>query len=572
MAVLGPLAAIIMLTRGQPSWADGGLPQTAFANFAEEYVSATAAFAPVWATQQGFHAFDGKLDNLSADAVAARVAQLHALQARLTMLSMNTPLSEDDAIDAEIIDGQIHAELLNLETLRLWRRNPTMYVSLAGAGIDALIKRDFASPPERLRAVIERMRQIPSLLAAMRANTENPPHEFTESALAVARGCVEFYRRSVPEWAAAAAEGDTGLLNRFSAVHHLALRALQQSLTWLARDLLPQSRGSFALGVENFVKKLRYEDMIDTPLDDLLTRAEHTLRRDRDHLTRTAREIDANKTVRQVVQLIAADHPSAAGLIPAAAYWVDEARRFVIERRIVTLPSNRRPITKATPPYARDETWALLDVAGPFEARAAAAAAFYYITPPERHWSRRRREEHLRAFNRPALALTAIHETFPGHFVQSLYDAAPKTLIRKLAGAATTVEGWAHYAEEMMLDEGFAAGDPTLRLGQLLDALLRDCRFITAIRLHTRGMTVQQAARLFEDSCFQNPSHAREEARRGTSDPMFLAYTLGKLEIMRLRDDYKHRMGAAYSLTTFHDELLRHGGVPLPVLRRLLLR
>jgi uncharacterized protein (DUF885 family) len=266
---------------------------------------------------------------------------------------------------------------------------------------------------------------------------------------------------------------------------------------------------------------------------------------------------------------ISNDHPSEDGLIPFGRATVESIVKFIKDRKVVTIPSEVRPTITETPPYARSGGFASMDTPGAFETRAT--EAFYYITPPEKDWDAKHKEEHLRLFNAPVMDIITVHEAYPGHYIQFLYAKQFPTKTRKLVACGSNAEGWAHYAEQMMLEEGFGDGSPKLRLAQLSEALLRDVRWIVGIRLHTSGWTVEQGTKLFEEKGFQEPSVAYEEARRGAYNPTYLYYTLGKLQIYKLRDDYKKTKGSAYTLEGFHDEFVRQGGIPIKLIRRILL-
>jgi uncharacterized protein (DUF885 family) len=233
------------------------------------------------------------------------------------------------------------------------------------------------------------------------------------------------------------------------------------------------------------------------------------------------------------------------------------------------LPSDVRPIIMETPPYARSGSFASMDTPGAYETQAK--EAFYYVTPPQKDWDRRHTEEHLRLFNRPVMDLITIHEAYPGHYTQFLYARQFPTKARKLLFCSSNAEGWAHYSEQMMLEEGFGAGDLKLRLAQLNEALLRDCRYIVGIKLHTQGMSVDDAAKIFVEKGFQQPANAYEEARRGAYNPTYLYYTLGKLGIYKLRADYQRSKGNSYTLEGFHTDFIRQGPLPIPLVRRILL-
>ena len=270
-----------------------------------------------------------------------------------------------------------------------------------------------------------------------------------------------------------------------------------------------------------------------------------------------------------VMKSLSDDHPTEVSLIPDAKRTVEGLIQFINTKDIVTIPSQVRPNITETPPYARSGTFASMDTPGPYEEKAT--EAFYYVTPPEKDWDAKHKEEHLRAFNPAVMTLITIHEAYPGHYVQFLNAKQFPTKTRKILYCSSNVEGWAHYSEQMMLDEGFAAGDPRMRLAQLEEALLRDARYIVGIQLHTAGWTVEQGAKFFEEKAFQEPANAYEEARRGGYNPTYLYYTLGKLQIYKLRDDYRKAKGASYSLKNFHDEFLKQGGIPIKLIRRILL-
>jgi len=309
--------------------------------------------------------------------------------------------------------------------------------------------------------------------------------------------------------------------------------------------------------------------MVDIPLDKLLAIGEATLKRDQDAFRAAARKIDAKKAPAEVMKALSDDHPTEADLIPSARRTIEKARRFLVDKKIVAIPSEVRPTVRETPPYARNGSFASMDTPGAYETKAT--EAFYYVTPPEKDWTARQKEEHLRLFNAPVMQIITIHEAFPGHYIQFLYAKQYPTKVRKLTYCGSNVEGWAHYCEQMVVEEGYGDGDPKIRLAQLSEALLRDCRFVVGIKLHTQGMTVEEGAKFFERQGFQEPSTAYEEARRGAYNPTYLYYTLGKLQIYKLREDYRKAKGADYTLETFHNEFVRQGGIPIKLIRRILL-
>ena len=544
-------------------------PHTAFGVFADTYFDSLFAFAPSSGTAAGFHQYDNRVEDLSAARIAARARTLHAQLAALTRLRAGK-LAADDSIDAAIIDGAIRSELQDDEVIGSWRKNPMIYVGLAGNAVDLLMKRNFAPPAERLRSVTARLRGIPAVLVAMRTNIDHPPKEFTDLAVRIAGGSVGFFRGDVAGWARDAAGSDSAALSEFSAVNDSVVTAMQSAADWLKADLLPRSHGSFAIGAKAFADKLRYDEMVDIPLPRLLALGEAQLARDHRAFVEVAKLVAPGKTPAEAMASLETDHPTPETLISSANATVEGARQFLIDHQIVDIPSEVRPKVTETPPYARSGSFASMDTPGAYENKAT--EAFYYVTPPEKEWDAQHVEEHLRLYNRSVMNLITVHEVFPGHFLQFIYAPQFPTKTRKLLAASSNAEGWAHYSEQMMIEEGFGGGDPKTRLAQLSEALLRDCRWVVGMREHTRGLSVDEGAkRYFVDQCFQQPANGYEEARRGAYNPTYLYYTLGKLEIYKLRADYRKARGTGYSLRQFHDDFVKQGSIPIKLVRRILL-
>ncbi len=543
-------------------------PHRPFAVFVDDYFNAVFEAHPSMATGEGFHQYDDRLEDGSAAAVAKRIEAAKTFQARLDKLRAGT-LTEDEAIDAEILDGRIKGELLNLETLQTWRRNPMSYIRGPAGAIDGLMKRDFAPPVQRLRSVIARLKAAPAMFEALKANVDNPPKEFTDLAIRMGSGSIGFFKKTVHDWAKQAAGSDAELFKEFTVANDAVVKAITETVAWMKSDLLPRSHGNYALGAEAFSKKLLYDEMVDIPLDRVLEIGEANLRRDHEAFTAVAAKIDPHKTPAEVMKAISDNHPGADDLIPSAERTIEKTRQFLIDRNIVTVPSEVRPTIMETPPYARGGSFASMDTPGAYETKAT--EAFYYVTPAEKNWSPKHIEEHLRLFNAPVMQVITIHEAFPGHYIQFLYSKEYPTKTRKLCFCGTNAEGWAHYCEQMALEEGYGNGDPKIQLAQLSEALLRDCRYVVGIKLHTQGMTVEQGTDVFVKEGFQEPANAFEEARRGAYNPTYLYYTLGKLQIYKLRDDYRKAKGSNYELKTFHNDFVRQGAIPIKMVRRILL-
>lgn len=568
LLLFASLASVFLMAGCNGGSAEKKKAADEFASFVDAHFRAYFEWRPSAGTEAGFHEYDSKTEDYSAAAIRTRIATLSEELLKLSAIRKG-PLSPDDEIDAAMLNGQLRSELLDLETLRWLNRNPMPYVSTPGGSVDSLIKRNFAPPAERLRNVIVRLQGVPSLIEAMKSNMVDPPREYTELAIRIAGGSVVFFDKTVRKWGEEAAGSDAGLKRDLNDAAGKAAEAMRSAAVWLRKDLLARSKGSYAIGAENFSRKLLYDEMLEIPLDRLLEIGEANLQKDHRAFLETAQRIAPGKPPMEVMRMLSSDHPTEARLIEDTQRDVEGIRQFLLDRKIVSIPSQVRPIVTETPPYARDGGFAMMETPGAYETKAT--EAFYYVTPPEKEWPAKQKEEHLRLFNRPVMQMITIHESWPGHFLQFLYSKQFPTKTRKLAYCSTNVEGWAHYSEQMMVEEGYGNGDPKTKLAQLSEALLRDCRYLVGIRLHTKGMTIEEGTRLFMDKGFSEREVALEETRRGAYDPTYLYYTLGKLMIYKMRDDYRKAKGSGYSLEGFHNEFVRQGGLPIPLMRRIML-
>ncbi len=567
-----PLVAILSLTllawaADRPATAAPAEPSADFARFVDDYFDARFAFRPSDGTAVGLHQYDGRLEDLSKERFEGRIVELKSQLGRLAAID-RPKLPFDDGIDAEVLEGQIRGELLDLDTLRAWESNPMLYAGLPGGAIDGLMKRDFAPAADRLRSIILRERGVLSVYQAARINLKNPPQEFTDLAIRMTRGSVGFFQGSVATWARQAAGREDALLREFERANAEVIAATTDFAGWLESNLKPRSNGAYAIGADHFLAKLKHEEMVELPLADLLAKGEAQLAKDHSAFVATARAIDPTRSPAEVMKGLSDAHPTADDLIPSVRRSIDEARDYLVRKQIVTIPSEVRPRIEETPPYARSGSFASMDTPGPYETKAT--EAFYYVTPVEKDWDAKHADEHLRLYNAPVVAMINVHEAYPGHYLQFLYAPRYPTKTRKLVSCGTNAEGWAHYCEQMMVDEGFGGDDPRVRLAQLQEALLRDCRYVVGVKLHTEGMTVEEGAKFFVEKGFQEPANGYEEARRGAYNPTYLYYTFGKLQIQDLRDEYRARKGGG--LKGFHDAFVAQGGLPIGLVRRILLR
>jgi len=532
-------------------------------------------YQPTTGTIDGYHQYDTKLDDYSRAAIDAEVAALNDFEKRVSAIP---PASLDQTTrgDRQMVLNAIHSRLLNLQTIRLWAKDADNYSSACASAAFTLMERKFAPADDRLRSLIAREKQMPGLIAEARTNLENPPRIFTEIAIEQLPGIIGFFQHDVP--LAFADAQDAALTSEFAQTNAAVISALTDYLSWLKTDLLPRSNGDFRIGAEAFSKKLKYDEMVDLPLPRLLEIGYADMRRNQQHFAEVAHELEPNKTPREVLEDLGHQHPAPDQLLDAFRATFTSLLDFIRAHHIVTIPSDVRPVLEETPPFMRATTQASMDSPGPYETRAT--TSYFNVTLPDPSMTPAQVEGYMHSFNIGTVVSTSVHEAYPGHYVQYLYSHRAPSRVRKILSANTNIEGWAHYTEQMMLDNGY--GQPGtgakderearfLRLGQLQDALLRNARFIVGIQMHTGNMTYDQAVEFFQKEGYQPKETAEVEAKRGAGDPTYLYYTLGKLEIMKLRADLMKKQGAAFSLQEFHDEFLSQGFPPIKIIREALL-
>jgi uncharacterized protein (DUF885 family) len=550
---------------------------TSFRSLADQYFEqVTFKFAPTFGTMAGLHQYDSQLENYSRANIDQEIAALHDFEMKFDAVPAGQ-LDLSTQGDLAMVRNNIRGNLLTLETIRPWEKNPDNYSSGITNSAFVLMERKFASPDERLRSLIAREKLMPAVFDEARKNLKNPPKIYTEIALEQLPGLISFFQNDVPE--AFADATDQATITEFHTTNAAVIAALESYEQWIKTDLLPRSNGDFRIGAETFSKKLQYDEMVDTPLDKLLTIAYADLHKNQAEFQRTAHEVDASKTPKEVLAELATIHPAPDKLLQAFHDRFDGEIGFIQSHHIITIPSEVQPTLEETPPFMRATTQASMDPPGPFETHST--TAYFNVTLPEKDWTPQHVAEHMAAFNVGTVVSTSVHEAYPGHYVQFLWvNHTDLSKVRKLITSNTNVEGWAHYCEQMMLDEGYAqpgvgATDEResrfIRLGQLQDALLRDARFIAGIKMHTGQMSLDQAIDFFVAEGYQSRSIGDVETKRGTSDPTYLYYTLGKLQIMKLRADMQKKEGTAFSLQKFHDDFMRQGGAPIKIVRRAML-
>jgi uncharacterized protein (DUF885 family) len=545
-------------------------------NLADEYFDQVYFhYAPSNATQAGFHQYDAQLEDYSRAAVDRETADLERFETEFAAVPADQ-LDLTSQGDLQLLLANIRGTLLDLNTIRLWEKDPDQYSSGISNSAFVLMERSFASPDDRLRSLVAREKQMPAALETAHQNLKNPPRIYTEIALQQLPDIISFFQSDVP--AAFQQARNQQLKDEFSQSNGAVIAALKGYQSWLEKDVLPNSHGDFRFGADTYAKKLLYDEMVDTPLPKLLQIGYADLHRNQAELTRIAGEVDPKRNPRQVLAELGSDHPAPDQLLQSFSNTFQSLIQFIQEKHIVDVPSQVRPTLENTPPFMRATTTASMDTPGPFE--TGSTQAYFNVTLPNPHAPAQETAELMAEFNRGTIISTSIHEAYPGHYVQFLWVQQAPSKVRKLLGASSNAEGWAHYCEQMMLDQGY--GQPgtgardsrdakMIHLGQLQDALLRDARFIVGIQMHTGEMTFDQAVRFFVDEGYQTHAGGLVEAKRGTRDATYLYYTLGKLQILKLRSDLESKQGAGFSLQKFHDDFLRQGFPPIRIVRRALL-
>lgn len=538
-----------------------------YAALAKAYFDETFRANPVNATYTGIHAYDGQLGSYAARDWSAQLARDHRYLDRLGAIDPAT-LSPRARLDDAMLTNALHDDLLLNDVMASWRHKPDTYVQIAGGGVFVLVSRAFAPASVRLRAAIAREEQIPRLFAQARANLSGVDRDTAQIAADDAAGTVALLKTTVPQ--AFAHVGDRATQTRFRRATARAVGATSGFARYLRQRWVAHPAGTYAIGAANYAARLKYEEGLDMPLEQYLAVGEKAFAQTRRELVETGKRIDSRASTRQVLERVAKQHPSAARLMPAAQADLIALRAFVKTHHLIDLPPDANITVTPTPQFERATTQASMDSPGPLE--RVATKAYYNVTPVDPRDPPKQREQYLESFNDFERPIVSAHEVYPGHFTNFALDRhLPLTLSEKLLTSSSFVEGWAHYGEQLIVDEGWGGNDPRVRLMQLREAIWRNARYVAGVKLHTQGMTVAQATRFFADEAFLDPANARAEARRGTQDATYGYYTLGKLAILKLRADYRKKMGSAFTLARFHRDLLQYGDPAIPLLRPLLL-
>jgi uncharacterized protein (DUF885 family) len=537
-----------------------------FPHFVDDYLAYLYEVFPSQASSDGVHLHDDLLEDLSRSAIDAHIRALAGFRRRLQQIDpARLPPTEqvEHSIVAANIDGRVH----ELETVRIWERNPQIYADALGTSLAGQALFTYAPEADRARRIVSKLRQAPRLVQAARDNIRDCPGIFVKIGLETWRGVLKFIEADLPR--AFSTLDDLHVLADLADTSTEAAHAIQGYVDYLETDLAPRAKASFRLGRENFDRKLKLDEGIGLGADRLLSIVLGELHEVQEEFRRVAGRMNGGDPI-GAWRRAKEEHPEPGQLVAVAEEQIKELAAFLQRQAIVTLPTGEPVVVAPSPEFYR---WAFASMwtPGPFETKPS--RAFYYLTDVDPEWPPDRQEEHMRDFNVPTLWNISIHEVYPGHFLhfQRLRDVDSTVRKSIMFAPASFVEGWAHYCEQMMIEAGFRRGDDTVKLGQLAEALVRLARAVVAIRLHCEDLSVEQGMRFFRDEAFLEEATARREAERGTFDPTYLVYSVGKLMLLKLRRDYKESQGGKFSMRAFHDAVLAQGNAPFWAHRRLLL-
>lgn len=551
---------------------NSGSGDAAFEKLSEEYLKGYLAWRPQTGTYLGLHEYDGKITDYSMASINAELARLKEFDKKLADVD-SSALNKKNYYDWLTLKLAIKNDIFGIEDLHYYTKSPMAY---AGAiDVNIYIKRNFAPLEQQIKSIIAIEKEAPKIYAAAKANLEDSlskPH--TELAISIARGSASFLEKDL--LVALKEVKDTALMNAFREANKKAIDAINDYASFLEKEKLPKAHNHYAIGVENYKKMLLYGEGITMSPDEILAIGVKELAKEQAAFDAAAKIINPNKKPIDVYNEMQKEHPTAATLIPDAKKHLEEIRQFLIDKKIISMPSEVRVKVEETLPYLRETSTASMDTPGPFEEKAT--EAYYYITPVDLKWPAAQQEDWLAQFNYYGTDIVSIHEAYPGHYTQFLHlNASDASKIQKIFGSYAFIEGWAHYTEKMMVDAGFAQDGDSIRaakyrLAQSGEALLRLCRLYVSINTHCHGMKLEDATKFFMDNWHQGEKSSSQEAIRGTFDPGYLFYTLGKLQILKLREDYKKQEGDHYSLQKFNDAMTDNGMPPIRIMREILLK
>ena len=536
------------------------LPTTDWGAFRDAFVEGWFKLDPANAVYQGRHDFDGGLGDWSEAGLKRQADFLRASIIKASAFDV-AKLSKQDAFERDYLVQVAEGKLFWLTEADQPHRNPAWYI---GAGLDpnVYIARNYADAPTRMKAMIAFLRKVPTAAANIRTNLATPmPLSFVNYGVAGFNGFADYYTGDAKK--AFAGVADPALQKQFDEAAGAASKAMRDLGSWLDGQRATATQ-DFALGPVKFSQMIKMTEGVDVPLDQLEAAGRADLKRNQDALAAACAQYAPGATIPACMAKMNTNKPEG-GPVAEARRQIPELKAFVIAKDIVSIPDKEQALVEESPPYNRQNS-AYIDPPGPFE---KGIPSVYYISPPDPAWPAA--EQAAFVPGKMDLLFTSVHEVMPGHFLQFRHANASPSLFGRLFVGYAYAEGWAHYAEEMMWDAGLHDGDPETHVGQLSNALLRNCRYLSAIGLHARGMTQEQSRKMFVEQCYQDEGNAKQQSARGTYDPAYLNYTMGKLLIRKLRDDWTATRGGRKAWKAFHDQFLSYGGPPIPLVRKAMI-
>jgi len=523
--------------------------------YVDEFVDGYFRANPTFAVAQGKHEFDGQMPDWSSEGIKKEIARLEQMRARAVGFE-DSSLVPEERFQRDYLMSRIDNDLFALRDARQPFTNPSWYFD-SGLDPSTYVTTPYAPVDQRARAFITYVKQVPNALEQIKANLQLPlPRTFIDFGVASFGGFVDFYRNDVPQ---AFADIPDDLKQELTAAIEPAAVAMEDFSKWLESQRAT-ANDNYALGPERFAAMLRMTENVDVPLEKIEAIGRADLERNLSALTEACKAFAPGAQIEECVARMNADKPEG-GAVAGARAQLETIRKYILDHDVVSIPGTEEAMVEEAPAYRR-QNFAYINIPGPFEKELPSV---YYIAPPDPKWSKAEQQAYIPG--KADLMFTSIHEVWPGHFLQFLHSNRSPWRFGQVFVGYAYAEGWAHYAEELMIEYGIAATTPELHIGQLLNALLRNVRYMCAIGLHTQGMSVGQCEQMFKEKAFQDAGNARQQAARGTYDPGYLNYTLGKLMIRKLREDWSSSRGGRQAWKQFNDEFLSYGGPPIPLVR-----
>jgi uncharacterized protein (DUF885 family) len=575
MKRLGPLVgALLLVVAVAPACSKASPPDAAkapFAQLVDDYLDDFARRHPSIAAGNGLHAHDALLDDFSAAAIAQEITDLKATQAALTALD-SIVLTHEERVDRRILLGVIDGWLLEQETLANWRRNPMLYASALTDGVHNLMTMENAPAPVRMRRAMSKLANVSAMLQAARTNIVNPPRLFAERGLGMMKNASTMLGADLD--LAFAGERGTPLMDSLRTSADAARREIDAYTTWFEQTVLPTASGDWRVGAEAVARRYRSEELIDVPLAELAALGERELKNYQQQFREAAERLAPGKDPVATWLTVRRTHPRRGEVVAATQAIVDSLTRFVREKDLGVVPEGERVVVAPAQPFALG--FASMHASPPLE--DPPVKSYYYITDADSTQPLAAQEAWLERYNYASLAITSAHEAMPGHWLHAVHMRETKGKLRRIwiglnpfPQPSSGQDGWAHYAEQLVVEQGYKGGDPHYALAQLSDALTRVCRLLSGIRLHTGEWSLERAQQCFERDAYVAAPAAKREAERGTYDPTYGGYFLGKRGMVTLRRDLQAKEGTAFSLKDFHERVMRNGIAPIWAHRQLLL-